>query len=224
MLSYQRSRHSQSVRPLLKYATPVWSPFTVADITKIESVQRSFTKRLPGLCHLAYTKRLDVLCTESLELRHLCHDLSYVYKMLFSSVDLNFDDFFAWSSCSKTRGHSYKLFYIICAWVFVNTFSVKELSQFGITWNATLLILAILNASKCPRILRSTSWEPSHIFWALVAEGSSSSRLHLALHTTVDVVNDARLSDCICIIRPHYMYRVQSVPAIHYPYDQHTAR
>ena len=143
--------------------------------------------------------------------------------MLFSSVDLNFDDFFAWSSCSKTRGHSYKLFYIICAWVFVNTFSVKELSQFGITWNATLLILAILNASKCHRILRSASSEPSYIFWALVAEGSSSSRLHLALHTTDDVVDDARLSDCICIIRLHYTYRVQSVPAIHHPYDQHTA-
>ena len=35
--------------------------FTVAHITKIESVQRSFTKRLPGLRHLAYTKRLDVI-------------------------------------------------------------------------------------------------------------------------------------------------------------------
>jgi len=59
------------VRPLSEYATPVWSPFTVADITNIESVQRSFTERLPGLRHLAYTKRLGVLCTESLELRRL---------------------------------------------------------------------------------------------------------------------------------------------------------
>ena len=33
------------VRPLLEYATPVWSPLTVTNITKIESVQRSFTKK-----------------------------------------------------------------------------------------------------------------------------------------------------------------------------------
>jgi len=46
---------------LLEYATPVWSTHTVADITKIESVQRSFTKRLPGLSNLSYTKHLEVL-------------------------------------------------------------------------------------------------------------------------------------------------------------------
>jgi len=37
------------------------SPYSVKDITKIESVQRSFTKRLPGLSNLLYTKRLEVL-------------------------------------------------------------------------------------------------------------------------------------------------------------------
>ena len=36
------------VRPLLEYATPVWSPYAITNITKIESVQRSFTKRLPA--------------------------------------------------------------------------------------------------------------------------------------------------------------------------------
>jgi len=40
-------------------------------------------------------------------------------------------------------------FYVIHAWIFINTFSVKELSQFGITQNATLSTLAVLNASKC---------------------------------------------------------------------------
>jgi len=98
------------VRPLLEYATPVWSPLTVTNITKIESVQRSFTKKLPGLRHLAYTKRLEVLGTESLELRRLRYDLIYVYKMLFGLVELNFDDFFVLNSYSSTRGHNYKLF------------------------------------------------------------------------------------------------------------------
>jgi len=84
---------------------------------------------------------------ESRELRRLRYDVIYVYKMLFGRVDLNFDDFSARSSCSTTRGgHNYKLF---LRYSRLNTSSVKELSQFGITWNATLLILAILNASKC---------------------------------------------------------------------------
>jgi len=29
-------------------------------------------------------------------------------------------------------------FYVIRAWIFVNSFSVKESSQFGITWNAII--------------------------------------------------------------------------------------
>ena len=40
----------------------------------------------------------------------LRHDLIYVYKVLLSLVDLNFDDFFALRSCSTTCGHNYKLF------------------------------------------------------------------------------------------------------------------
>src|SRR5664279_5407081 len=36
------------VRPLLEYATCAWSPSYANAIHKIESVQRIFTKRLPG--------------------------------------------------------------------------------------------------------------------------------------------------------------------------------
>ena len=75
------------VRSLLEYATPIWSPCTVADITKLESVQRSFTNRLPGLSNLSYTKRLEVLGIDSLEIRQLCYDLVFVYKMLLGFVD-----------------------------------------------------------------------------------------------------------------------------------------
>ena len=37
------------VRPILEYCSNVWSPYTLTDIQKIESVQRHFTKRLRGL-------------------------------------------------------------------------------------------------------------------------------------------------------------------------------
>jgi len=48
------------VRPLLEYAAPVWSPHHVGKIIQIESVQRRFTKRLPGLKDLLYKDRLEL--------------------------------------------------------------------------------------------------------------------------------------------------------------------
>ena len=49
------------VWPLLKYASEAWSPYQLKDIKRIESVQRRFTKRLPGLSHLNYINRLQSL-------------------------------------------------------------------------------------------------------------------------------------------------------------------
>ena len=40
------------VRPMLEYASSVWSPYKVSFIDKVESVQRRFTKRLLGLSKL----------------------------------------------------------------------------------------------------------------------------------------------------------------------------
>ena len=97
------------IRPLLEYASKVWSPCTVAEISKVESVQRSFTKRLPGLNSCNYCTRLCILEIESLQLRRLRSDLIYVYKMLFGLVDLNFTDYFTLRADSVTRGHKYKL-------------------------------------------------------------------------------------------------------------------
>ena len=42
------------VRPLLEYATPVWNPSQLGLINTIESVQRKFTKQLPGLSTFSY--------------------------------------------------------------------------------------------------------------------------------------------------------------------------
>jgi len=89
------------VRPLLEYASPVWSPSTITDITKMESVKRSFTKRLPGLKSLSYSKRLEVLGIDSLEVRRLRCGLIYVHKMLFGLVD-----HFTLRLSSTTRGHA----------------------------------------------------------------------------------------------------------------------
>ena len=50
------------------------------DIYNIERVQRSFTKRLPGLKSLTYTERLLRLNLESLESRRVKADLVLLFK------------------------------------------------------------------------------------------------------------------------------------------------
>ena len=88
----------------------MWSPYTAKEIATVESVQRSFTKRLPGLNNLTYAQTLYVLGIESLELRRLRNDVVFVYKMLFGLVDMNFDEYFTLRADCATRGHEYKLF------------------------------------------------------------------------------------------------------------------
>ena len=54
------------VRPLLEYSSCVWSPHSVAQVKKIESVQRRFTKRFLCCCGLQYSERLVKLEVDSL--------------------------------------------------------------------------------------------------------------------------------------------------------------
>ena len=64
------------VRPIVEYCSPVWSPCTVLNNNNIESVPRSFTKRLSGMRSLSYNGRLSVLGLERLELRRIRADLT----------------------------------------------------------------------------------------------------------------------------------------------------
>ena len=98
------------VRPIVEYNSVIWSPYSVRDITAIESVQRRFTKRLPGLSNMPYLDRRKVLNVPSLEVRRLRADMYWTYKIVFGLVDVKFDDLFTWSHCSTTRGHMYKLY------------------------------------------------------------------------------------------------------------------
>jgi hypothetical protein len=95
------------VRPILEYNSPVWSPFYICDIDKIESVQRSYTKRMPGMLDVTYPHRLELLGLESLEKRRLVNDLCEVFKMVFGLSDLNTLDFFE-PVLRSNRGHEYK--------------------------------------------------------------------------------------------------------------------
>ena len=102
------------VRPLLEYASHAWSPYKLKDIKRIESVQRHFTKRLPGLSHLNYTNRLKSLGLETLELRRLHHDLIYTYKVLFGKTNMDCHNMFSVARYTTNRGHPWKLYASYC--------------------------------------------------------------------------------------------------------------
>jgi len=98
------------VRPVLEYAPIFCSPYTLKLLYQAESVQRHFTKRLPGCGRLSYSDRLTKFGLESFELRRLKSDLLYAYKILHGSVDINYSsDFFSFRH-SRMRGHDTKLF------------------------------------------------------------------------------------------------------------------
>ena len=98
------------VRPLLEYATIIWSPRNVSAIMDIEKVQRRFTKRLSGLKSFSYFERIKELRCVTLERRRLLFDLIMCFKIIHHLVDINFSDFFQIPVVNITRGHAFKLF------------------------------------------------------------------------------------------------------------------
>ena len=103
------------VRPVVEYASPVWSPGTLTAIDKVETVQRRFTKRIPGLHSYSYHTRLTLLSIESLEARQLKADLLCLYKILFQHVDVDSEHFFCVRGTDNgTRGHALKLYTNYC--------------------------------------------------------------------------------------------------------------
>jgi len=88
----------------------LFSGIKIDDISCIEQVQRSFTKRLPGLKNIAYRDRLAVTNLETLESRRLCANLVMCYKIIFRLINVDFHTFFRLALSNNTRGHRYKLF------------------------------------------------------------------------------------------------------------------
>ena len=97
------------IRPLLEYASPVWSPPLHYLTDSIESVQRAYTKRLPGLQNLSYKERLTKLKIQSLKHRRLLSDLVVCYNIIHGLSALQINDFFKFSNTSRTRCHNLRL-------------------------------------------------------------------------------------------------------------------
>ncbi len=134
-----RDRHTLTmiyksmIRPLLEYASPVWSPWRKKDITRIEQVQRRFTRLVEGTRGMNYEQRLNFLRLPSLAYRRDREQLIQVFKMLNGLYDVGEFAFFQKAHANNTRGHHLKLQTIrACTNRRAEFFSVKVIG----TWNA----------------------------------------------------------------------------------------
>ena len=78
------------VRPILEYASRLWSPSNVNVINRIERVQRLFTKRIWSVAHLPYNERLGL---QRLESGRLYLDVLFLAKLKFNYFHLTLNDF-----------------------------------------------------------------------------------------------------------------------------------
>ena len=102
---FQISMYKMYVRPILEYASTVWSPRLLKDVEDIERIQQRFLRRVfPEL--IGYEQRLAAANIPSLAARRRSRDLCMVHKIVNS---VNCNKFFSIAENCKTRGHKLKI-------------------------------------------------------------------------------------------------------------------
>lgn len=103
------------VRPVLEYGTTVFSPKCKREISRLESVQNSFTRKLwirVHGCNYANIPsalvRNKLLNLRTLAFRRKRYDLITIYKLINGMLDLPLQEFYS-LSCSNTRGGQMKI-------------------------------------------------------------------------------------------------------------------
>ena len=74
------------VLPHLEYCSVIWAPSTVADLQKLERVQRLLTRNIKDLRSYSYWERLRILQLYSLERRNERYQIIYIFKCLHDLV------------------------------------------------------------------------------------------------------------------------------------------
>ena len=98
------------VRPVLEYASVVFSLHHVSLIDLIKNVQRRITKSLYGIHNIYYVDKLKLCNLELFELRRIYADLVMLYKILNGSTCINLDNCLCLSLGEhSTRGNRLKL-------------------------------------------------------------------------------------------------------------------
>ena len=76
----------QLVRPILDYCCQLWSPSTPGLINHMESVQKSFVRKIAGMSGLDYWEQLKHLNINSLERRRERYLIIYTWRILQGQV------------------------------------------------------------------------------------------------------------------------------------------
>ena len=100
------------MRPILEYASPVWSPRLAKDIREIEKAQRRASRIALGQRQqeIAYKDRCKILKWNSLERRREFLSLVECYKVVLNLNGLNFSDYFELCRSTKMRSnYQYKI-------------------------------------------------------------------------------------------------------------------
>ena len=97
------------IRPILDYASCVWSPSSVYASTELEKVQQRFTKRINGLSNLQYEQRLDRLQLDTLAHRRHISDLILAFKSLHGNVSVLLESLGLQLSDAPTRSFGVRL-------------------------------------------------------------------------------------------------------------------
>ena len=74
------------IRPFIEYGCQVWNPHSIGEITKLENVQRAFTRRIDGMEGKNYWQRLKELKLYSLQRRRERYITMYTWKILYDLV------------------------------------------------------------------------------------------------------------------------------------------
>ena len=101
--------YNSTVRPILEYGSPVWSPWKKKQIIHIENVQRRLTRLIHAMEGLTYEQRLKALDLPTLQFRRKRECLIQTYKLLHGLYDTDYKVFFKRVENNVTRGHSWKL-------------------------------------------------------------------------------------------------------------------
>jgi len=110
-----KQAYTTYIRPVLEYASSVWSPHLLKHINSLERVQKYFTKQIPSLRQFSYPERLALIGLEPLEVRRLKFDLILYYKSFHNLVALPHNLYFNFqSNVSQTRTGGNRLIPVLC--------------------------------------------------------------------------------------------------------------
>jgi len=100
------------VRPLLEYATVIWSPKTKYLVEKIEKIQKWYTRIALSKCKItykSYSQRLILFNLESLALRRSLYDLSTIYRIIFKFTHLSSNDLLELNDRPSRNRHKFQI-------------------------------------------------------------------------------------------------------------------